>query len=153
MGRKFHKFGKQENSSIVSSLGPIQGVGSKPSHRSQRQLRVGESIRHALGTLFVRGELFDPLLVSRVVTITEVQVSVDLKHAFVFVMIGKNYDEEEVLKALKKAAPQMQYYLGQNLELNGIPRLKFQVDHALEKTLRIEELFQDPHVRQDLESR
>ncbi|MGC8469839.1 MAG: ribosome-binding factor A, partial [Acetobacteraceae bacterium] len=79
------------------------GPGVKPAGPSQRQLRVGEEIRHVLAGVFARGEFRDPELASAHITVTEVRLSPDLKHATVFLVRLGRSDIDQLLPALKRA--------------------------------------------------
>lgn len=120
---------------------------------SQRQLRVGEEIRHALAMVLERGELRDPGLQGVPVTITEVQASPDLRHAYVYVMpLGGEREGGElvaVLKALGRARPYLRRQISKALTLKFSPDLHFAADETFEEADRIGALLRDPHVAQD----
>jgi len=129
----------------------MSGRGEKAP--SQRQLRVGEEIRHALAMTLERGELRDPGLQGTPVTITEVQVSPDLRHAYVYVMpLGGGRDGAElevVLQALGRARPYLRRQISKALTLKFSPDLHFAADETFDEADRIGALLRDPHVAQD----
>jgi ribosome-binding factor A len=118
---------------------------------SQRQLRVGEEIRHILAELFLRTEFRDPELAGERVTISEVRTSPDLRHAAVFVSRLGNQEIAPLLPALQRAAPFLRSQLAPRLALRVTPDLKFMADTALDQASRINALLRAPEVRRDLE--
>jgi ribosome-binding factor A len=128
-----------------------QSTGRKaPTGPSQRQLRAGELVRHALVEIFREEEINDPVLAGVSVTVTEVRVGPDLRHAMVFVepLGGVNYDE--VVKALNKHSRFIRGHLGRMIELRFTPELHFRHDESFNEAARMAKLFDDPRVRQDL---
>lgn len=118
---------------------------------SQRQLRVGEQIRHLLSEILARDELHDPELAQANVTVSEVRVSPDLKNATAFVSPFAGGSMEAVVQALRRAAPFLQGRLGAELNLRFTPRLRFEADRSFDEAARIEALLRQPRVRRDLE--
>lgn len=118
--------------------------------RSQRQLRVGEELRHALSQLLARGELRDPHLTDVSLTVTEVRVSPDLKNATAFVVPLGGRDMEPVIAALNHASGFLRGQLGQEVELRHTPRLSFQADHCFDEAERINAILHHPRVAQDV---
>jgi ribosome-binding factor A len=123
--------------------------GPKPA--SQRQLRVAEEVRHVLAGVFTRNEFRDPELADVVITVTEVRMSSDLRHATAFVTRLGRSDVEAKLPALTRAAPYLRSVLAHELRLRVAPDVSFQADTALEYAMHINALLRDPVVRQDLE--
>lgn len=126
-----------------------KGQGKAP---SQRQLRVGEELRHVLAAALERGEVHDPVLSARAVTVTEVRVSPDLRNATVFVMPLGGGGEDEVLRALKRARPFLRHVVAQHVHLRYVPDLRFESDTSFDAAQRIERLLQRPEVRRDVET-
>ena len=124
-----------------------------PRHRapSQRQLRVGELIRHALAEMLGRGEVRDPYLEGLVVTITEVRPSPDLRTATVFVMPLGGVGGELVLGALGRAAPFIRGRIAREVDLRFAPELRFALDETFDEATRIEKLLRSPRVARDLD--
>ena len=117
---------------------------------SQRQLRVAEEIRHVLAGIFTRTEFRDPDLVGVVITVTEVRMSPDLKHATAFVTRLGRSDVDKVLPALKRVAPFLRGQVGKSMKLRVAPEISFQSDTALEYAMHIDKLLHAPEVARDL---
>ncbi|QJE71804.1 30S ribosome-binding factor RbfA [Aerophototrophica crusticola] len=116
---------------------------------SQRQLRVGEEIRHALADIFRRGEFRDPVLMDLNVTVSEVRVSPDLKNATAFVMpLGGR--QPELVAALNRASAFLRSQVAAEVRLPHAPRLSFQLDTSFDYADKIGRILHDPHVAQDL---
>ncbi len=118
---------------------------------SQRQLRVGEEIRHVLAQLFARTEFRDPELAGVLITVTEVRISPDLKHATAFVTRLGRTDIAEKLPALKRVAAFLRAQIAHEIRLRVAPDISFQPDTALEYAMHIDELLHTPEVARDLE--
>jgi ribosome-binding factor A len=118
---------------------------------SQRQLRVAEEIRHVLAGLFERRDFRDPELAGALLTVSEVRMSPDLKHAMVFVARLGRSDVDALLPVLKRAAPFLRGQVAHALQLRFAPDLSFQPDHALEYATKIDRLLHAPEVARDLE--
>ena len=118
--------------------------------RTQRQLRVGETLRHALVRVLARGEIRDPDLHGVSVTVSEVRVSPDLRNATAFVMPLGGEGIETVVKALNRAAPFLRRSLAQQVTTRHLPQLGFMVDTAFEHSQYIDEILHSPKVAPDL---
>lgn len=118
--------------------------------RSVRVLRVGEQVRHILSEILQRGEVHDDVLAKHLVSITEVRMSPDLRHATVFVkpLLGK--DEEAVLKALRTNTAYLQREVAHRVKMKYAARLKFLADESFDEGSHIDQLLRDPHVAQDI---
>ena len=117
---------------------------------SQRMLRTGEMIRHALASVIQRGETGDPEVDKLAPTITEVQLSPDLKIATAFVrslIIGK---EKQALDVLNKNRKYIRGLLAPKLDMKYMPEIRFRIDTALDYAVKIDALLQKPEVQQDL---
>lgn len=125
----------------------MSGRGEKAP--SQRQLRVGEEIRHTLAMILERGELRDPGLQGASITVTEVRTTPDLRHAHVYVMPLGGGDREVALQALKRARPFLRHRISKALALKFSPDLHFALDETFDESDRIGALLRDPHVAQD----
>jgi ribosome-binding factor A len=110
---------------------------------SQRQLRVGEEIRHALARLLARGELHDPELFDVAITVTEVRLSPDLKHATAFVTPLGGSDMDRIVAALGRAAPFLQGRIGRELRLRFTPALHFEADRSFDEASKIDRLLHE----------
>src|SRR3546814_18394097 len=100
---------------------------------SQRQLRIGEEIRHMLSAIFLRGDLHDPDLHGVSLTVTEVRISPDLKNATAFVMPLAGSQLDQTMAALKRAAPFLRAQVAKDLKLRYAPRLSFQADTSFDE--------------------
>lgn len=117
---------------------------------SQRQLRVGEEVRHALAALFERGDFRDPDLASARITVTEVRASPDLRHMTVFVTRLGGGDASALLSALKRATPFLRARVAEAVRLKFTPDLVFRADTAIDQAARIDALLHSPAVARDL---
>lgn len=118
---------------------------------SVRILRVGEQVRHILSEILARGEVHDDVLASHLVSITEVRMSPDLRHATVFVkpLLGK--DEDVVLKALRTNTAFFQREVARRVKMKYAAKLKFLADESFDEGSHIDRLLRDPKVARDLE--
>lgn len=127
---------------------------AKPDHASkapsQRQLRVAEEIRHVLAGVFARGEVRDPELSGERITVAEVRISPDLKHATVFVSRLGRSDVALLLPALRRCAAFLRGQVAHALRLRYAPELHFQPDESIEYASHIDELLHSPDVVRDL---
>ncbi|MBX3483672.1 30S ribosome-binding factor RbfA [Phenylobacterium sp.] len=121
-----------------------------PTGPSQRQLRAGELVRHALVDIFREEEINDPVLSGVSVTVTEVRVNPDLRHATVFVEPLGGEHADEVVKALNRHAKFVRGHLGRMIDMRFTPDLHFRHDESFDEAARMAKLFDDPRVRQDL---
>ncbi len=129
---------------------PATRPGTGARAPSQRQLRVGEEIRHVLAGIFARGDIRDPELSGESITVTEVRVGADLKRATAFVSRLGRPDVEALLPALRRAAPFLRSQLAHALRLRTVPELEFEADISLEYAMRVERLLRQPDVARDL---
>jgi ribosome-binding factor A len=118
---------------------------------SQRQLRVGEELRHALAQILDRHELRDPALQDVTVTVTEVRVSPDLKTATAFVMPLGGGHAAETIAALKRSAPYLRGLVARSVQLRHAPQLGFALDTSFDQASRIDALLHRPEVARDLD--
>lgn len=119
---------------------------------TQRQLRVAEEIRHVLAVVFTRREFHDPELAAADITVSEVRIGPDLKHATAFISRLGRTDVEALLPALRRATPWLRAQMAKELTLRATPNLSFQPDHALDYATKINELMQQPAVARDLKA-
>jgi len=117
---------------------------------SARQLRVGEEVRHALARIFERHELRDPTLIDVTLTVTEVRMSPDLKHATVFVMPLAGAHAPETLAGLKRGAPYLRGLVAREVPLRFTPTLSFMLDMSFDHANRINEILHRPEVQRDV---
>lgn len=127
---------------------------SAPVGPSQRQLRVGELVRHALADILQRGDVMDETLASHVVTVPEVRMSPDLKLATAYVMPLGGKDVAPVVAALERHKRFFKGELARRIrEFRSIPDLRFRADDRFDEALKIDRLLDDPRVRRDLEQK
>jgi ribosome-binding factor A len=118
---------------------------------SVRTLRVGEQVRHVLADILQRGDVHDDVLASHVVSVTEVRMSPDLRHATVFVKALLGKDEEAVLKALRTNTAYLQREVAKRIKTRFAAKLKFLSDESFEEGSHIDSLLRDPKVARDLD--
>lgn len=117
---------------------------------SQRQLRVGELVRHAIADLLAQSGVHDPVLEGHVITVPEVRMSPDLKLATVYVMPLGGKDTEPVLKALAQNKGFIRSVVARGVNLKFAPDLRFRIDERFDEAERIEKLLRTPAVQRDL---
>jgi ribosome-binding factor A len=121
-----------------------------PEQHSVRLLKVGEQVRHVLSELLLRQEVHDEVLTAHSVSVTEVRMSPDLRHATVYVKPLLGADEDEVLKALRSNTAFFQREVASRLKLKYAAKIKFLADESFDEAGRIERLLSDPRVARDL---
>lgn len=119
--------------------------------RSVRLLRVGEQVRHALSDILQRGDVHDETLSRHMVSVTEVRMSPDLRHATVFVKPLLGADEAEVLAALKRNVRYLKGEVARRVNTKYAADLKFLADESFDEGGRIDRLLRDPKVARDLD--
>lgn len=123
-----------------------------PAGPSQRQLRAGELIRHALVEILREEELADPALAGVSVTVSEVRMSPDLKHATCFVEPLGGGKADEIVVALNKVAKFLRGRLGRHIEMKFTPDLRFIHDESFNSAGYMDKLFSDPRIQRDLQA-
>jgi ribosome-binding factor A len=119
--------------------------------RTQRQLRVGEEIRHALAAILMRGDVPWPQdFAAPAITVTEVQVSPDLKNASVFIMPLGGKKLKETVKVMNASVGFYRYAVGKAVTLRHVPKLRFVADESFEEAQKIEQILHRPKVARDL---
>ena len=121
-----------------------------PEGKSVRLLRVGEQVRHALSDVLMRGDVHDETLASHSVSVTEVRMSPDLRHATVFVKPLLGQDEEAVLKALRQNTAFLQREVAHRVRTKYAAKLKFIADESFDEGTHIDRLLRSEHVARDL---
>ena len=116
---------------------------------SQRMLRVGELVRHAMSELLTRGEMNDPVLDTHVVTVPRVKMSPDLKLATVYIMPLGGGDSEPVLAALDRHRKFLRGEVARKINLTFAPDVRFRIDDTFENASKIDRLLNSPQVRRD----
>ncbi|UDL94788.1 MULTISPECIES: 30S ribosome-binding factor RbfA [Lichenihabitans] len=128
----------------------MANVKQSASEPSQRMLRVGEAVRHALAEVLSRGVITDPVLDVHVISVPEVRMSPDLKLATAFVMPLGGKDLDKVLTALDKNKKLLRTELAHKINLRYAPELRFRADESFEKSSRIDAILASPEVQRDL---
>jgi ribosome-binding factor A len=117
---------------------------------SQRQLRAGELLRHALAEIFRTEDIEDSELSGEIITVAEVRMSPDLKHATIFASALGGKNNEDLARALNRHNRFLRGALARRIELKYVPELSFRGDRAIEASQRIDELLRSPDVMRDL---
>jgi len=118
---------------------------------SQRQLRVGELVRHALADMLTRGDVHDPVIERHLITIPEVRVTADLRLATIYVMPMGGRDAEEVVAAFERHKKYLRTEIAHRINLKFAPDIRFRVDDRFAEAERIDKLLRSPDVKRDLE--
>ena len=117
---------------------------------SQRQLRVGELIRHEFADMLTRGEVHDPVIETHMITVPEVRMTADLRLATIYVMPLGGRDEKEVLDALDRNKRYVRGEIARRVNLKFAPEIRFRIDERFDEAERIEKLLRTPDVQRDL---
>jgi ribosome-binding factor A len=118
---------------------------------SQRQLRVGELVRHELAEMLTRGDIHDPVIQSHMITVPEVRMSPDLRLATIYVMPLGGRDAAEVIAALDRNRRYVRGELTRRVNLKFAPEIRFRIDERFDEAERIEKLLRTPVVQRDLD--
>jgi ribosome-binding factor A len=119
---------------------------------SQRQLRIGELIRHELAELLSRGDIHDPVIETHLITVPEVRMSPDLRLATIYVMPLGGHDKEAVIEALENNKRYVRGEIARRVNLKFAPDIRFRVDERFDEAERIEKLLRTPEVQRDLDN-
>lgn len=125
-------------------------MSGKEKAPSQRMLRMGELVRHALAEMFSRGDVHDPVLETHVITIPEVSMTPDLRHATAYVMPLGGKDERAVLDALNRNKKYMRGVVAKKINAKFAPDLHFRIDERFDRAEQIDKLLKQPEVQRDL---
>jgi ribosome-binding factor A len=117
---------------------------------SQRQLRVGELIRHELAGMLSRGDVHDPVIEAHMITVPEVRMSPDLRLATIYIMPLGGRDEKDVLAALDRNKRYVRGEIARRVNLKFAPEIRFRIDERFDEAERIEKLLRTPDVQRDL---
>jgi len=130
----------------------------KKSHRdsgtpggSQRQLRVGELVRHAMADMLTRGDVHDPVIQGHLITVPEVQMTADLRLATIYIMPLAGRDANEVLAAFERHKKFLRGEIAHRINLKFAPDIRFRIDERFAEAERIEKLLRSPAVKRDLD--
>lgn len=122
-----------------------------PEQQSVRVLKVGERVRHILSELLARGEVHDDVVSAANISVTEVRMTPDLRHAAAYIKPLLGADEDAVLHALRQNTAFLQREVAKRLGLKFAPKLRFRKDESFAEADRIEALLRNPKVARDLE--
>ena len=117
---------------------------------SQRQLRVGELVRHAMADVLQRGDIIDPVIEHAIITIPEVRLSPDLKIATVYLSLHDPKQEHAAVKAFARQHGFIRREVAHRVDLKFAPELRFRIDETLDAAAKIDELLRRPEVQRDL---
>ena len=120
----------------------INSKSKNNSTKSQRQLRVGEELRHLISNALLRESFYDQIIENNTITVTEVNVSPDLKNAKVYIMPLGGENKLEVLDSLNKSNGRIKKLISSNINLRQIPKLQFNIDETFEYAKNIENILQ-----------
>ena len=123
---------------------------SGPAGASQRQLRVGELVRHAIAEMLVRGDVHDPVIETHMITVPEVRMSPDLRLATVYVMPLGGRDADTVIAAFERNKKYLRGEIAHRVNLKFAPDLRFRIDDRFAEADRIDKLLHSPDVARDL---
>jgi ribosome-binding factor A len=117
---------------------------------TQRSLRAGEVVRHALAEVLARGEIHDPVIAAHLITVPEVRMSPDLRMATVYILPLGGHDAAVVLAALERNKRYLRGEIARRVNLKFAPDIRFRIDQRFEEAERVERLLRSPQVRRDL---
>jgi ribosome-binding factor A len=118
---------------------------------SQRQLRVGELVRHAIAEMLTRGDVHDPVIEGHLITVPEVRMSPDLRLATIYVMPMGGRDAEQVVAAFDRHKKFLRAEIAHRINLKFAPDIRFRVDDRFAEAERIDRLLRSPEVKRDLD--
>ena len=120
---------------------------------SQRQLRVGELVRHALADMLTRGDVHDPVIEKHLITVPEVQMTPDLRLATIYLMPLGGRDTDAVLAAFERNKRFLRGEIAHHVNLKFAPDIRFRIDPRFDEAERIEKLLRTPQVQRDLSNK
>ena len=130
----------------------------KPKHRdsapgggSQRQLRVGELVRHAMAEMLTRGDVHDPVIEGHLITVPEVRMTPDLRLATIYIMPLAGRDTDKVVAAFERNKKFIRGEIAHAVNLKFAPDIRFHIDNRFEEAERIDKLLRSPEVKRDLD--
>ena len=122
-----------------------------PGCGSQRQLRVGELVRHAIADMLARGDVHDPVIEGHLITVPEVRMTADLRLATIYVMPLAGRDTDAVLTAFDRHKKFLRAEIAHRINLKFAPDIRFRIDERFAEAERIDKLLRSPEVKRDLE--
>ena len=136
---------------MVAKVAPLMARPVEEKGRSVRLLRIGEQVRHALAELLSRREIRDPVLDAHIISVSEVRVSPDLRHATAFIMPLGGADAEPVLKALREHSRYIRGEVAKRLATKYTPDMQFRLDESFDAGAKIDAILRNPRIARDLE--
>ena len=133
-----------------SSRGPTKGLAQRGP--TQRSLRAGELVRHAVAEILTRGEVHDPVIETHLITVPEVRMSPDLRVATVYILPLGSHDNADVLAALDRNKRHLRAEIARRVNLKFAPEIRFRVDERFDEAERIDRLLRTPQVQRDLDN-
>jgi ribosome-binding factor A len=130
---------------------PRQHHHAQSAGGSQRQLRVGELVRHELAAMLSRGDVHDPVIEAHMITVPEVRMSPDLRLATIYIMPLGGRDANDVLAALDRNKRYVRGEIARRVNLKFAPEIRFRIDERFDEAERIEKLLRTPDVQRDLD--
>jgi ribosome-binding factor A len=130
-----------------------QHRAAQPAAGSQRQLRVGELIRHQIADMLSRGDIHDPVVEAHMITVPEVRMSPDLRVATIYVMPLGGREADAVVAALERNKKYVRGEIARRVNLRFAPEIRFRVDERFDEAERIDKLLRTQAVRRDLEQK
>jgi len=118
---------------------------------SQRQLRVGELVRHAVADMLARGDVHDPVIEGHLITVPEVRMTADLRLATIYVMPLAGRDSDQVVAAFERNKKFLRAEIAHRINLKFAPDIRFRIDDRFAEAERIDKLLRSPSVKRDLE--
>ncbi len=118
---------------------------------SQRQLRVGELVRHAIADMLARGDVHDPVIEGHLITVPEVRMTADLRLATIYIMPLAGRDADAVLAAFERHKRFLRAEIAHRINLKFAPDIRFRIDERFEEAERIDKLLRSPAVKRELE--
>jgi len=118
---------------------------------SQRQLRVGELVRHAVADMLMRGDVHDPVIEAHLITVPEVRMTADLRLATIYIMPLAGRDADAVVAAFERHKKFIRADIAHRINLKFAPDIRFRVDDHFAEAERIDKLLRSPAVKRDLE--
>jgi len=123
---------------------------STPGGGSQRQLRVGELVRHAIAEMLTRGDVHDPVIEGHLITVPEVRMTPNLRLATIYIMPLAGRDADEVVAAFERNKKYFRGEIAHRVNLKFAPDIRFRVDERFGEAERIDKLLRSPQVKRDL---
>ena len=123
---------------------------SGPGTGSQRQLRVGELVRHAMADILTRGDVHDPVIEGHLITVPEVRMTADLRLATIYIMPLAGRDADQVLAAFERHKKFLRGEIAHRINLKFAPDIRFRIDERFAEAERIDKLLHSPAVARDL---